>query len=170
MCYKWVLILTAALVTTLSKPPEVRADAAVINIKAISLEIAQDIAQGAVDACRKEGYQVSVVVVDRSAVPQVVLRDVYASRFAIDIAQRKANAVILAGVSTREFAANRADLTPKLNHLDDLLILRGGLPVRVAGAMAGAVGVSGAPGGDIDERCAQSGLDKVSERLEFADF
>lgn len=155
---------------TLANPIQTRADGEVINIKAIALGVAQDIAQGAIDACRREGYQVSAVVVDRSAVPQVILRDIYASRFTIDIAQRKANAVILAGVSTREFAANRKDLTPKLNHLDDLLILHGGLPIRVAGAVAGAVGVSGAPGGEIDERCAQHGLDKVRERLEFADF
>jgi uncharacterized protein GlcG (DUF336 family) len=31
------------------------------------------------------------------------------------------------------------------------------------------VGVSGAPGGDLDEACAQKGIDAVQERLDFAD-
>jgi uncharacterized protein GlcG (DUF336 family) len=53
--------------------------------------------------------------------------------------------------------------------LDDLLVLDGGLPVTVAGSMIGAVGVSGAPGGDLDEACAQRGIDGVQERLDFAD-
>jgi uncharacterized protein GlcG (DUF336 family) len=110
------------------------------------------------------------VVVDRSAVPQVIMRDLYAPRFTIDIAQQKANTVILAGTSTGEFSANRPDLTQTLNHVDGLLALRGGLPIQVAGALVGAIAVSGAPGGDIDERCAKQGLDDVAERLEFADF
>ena len=141
----------------------------VVTIKAMSLELARDIAQAAVEGCRQDGYQVSVVVVDRSAVPQVIFRDVYASSFNTDIAQRKANAVILAGVSTREFVANRPDLTAVLNHMESLLALRGGLPIRAAGALLGAVGVSGAPGGDLDEKCAQKGIDAVAERLEFAE-
>jgi uncharacterized protein GlcG (DUF336 family) len=142
----------------------------VIGVKAMSLELARDIARGAVEACRKEGYQVSVVVVDRSAVPQVIMRDVYASRFTIDIAQRKANAVVLSGVSTQELGANRPDVAALLNHVDGLLVLQGGLPIRAAGSLLGAVGVSGSPGGDIDERCAQKGLDGVAERLEFTQF
>lgn len=142
----------------------------VVTLKAISMDIARDIAQGAITACRDAGYQITAVVVDRSAVPQVILRDLYAPRFTLDIAQEKANTVILAGTSTGEFLANRQDLTQTLNHVDGLLALRGGLPIRVAGALVGAIGVSGAPGGDIDERCAQQGLDGVAERLEFADF
>lgn len=142
----------------------------VVSVKAMSLEVARDIAQAAVEACREDGYQVSAVVVDRSAVPQVIFRDVYASNFTTDIAQRKANAVILAGVGTQEFVANRPDLTAVLNHMDSLLALPGGLPIRAAGALLGAVGVSGAPGGDLDEKCAQKGIDAVAERLEFAEL
>jgi uncharacterized protein GlcG (DUF336 family) len=138
----------------------------VISTKLMSLELARDIAQGAVDACRKEGYQVSAVVVDRAAVPQVVMRDVYAAPFTVDIARRKANAVILAGTGTKEFAANRPDLAPVLDNLDDILVLPGGLPIRAAGSLLGAIGVSGSTS-QIDERCAQKGLDGVAERLEF---
>ncbi|PKO64011.1 MAG: hypothetical protein CVU23_09100, partial [Betaproteobacteria bacterium HGW-Betaproteobacteria-17] len=42
------------------------------------------------------------------------------------------------------------------------------LPIRAAGSLIGAVGVSGAPGGDKDRACAAAALRKLEERLEFA--
>jgi len=141
----------------------------VVNVKLMTLELARDIAMGAVDACRKDGYQVSVVVVDRSGRSQVVMRDVFANQYMTQLAQGKANAVILSGTGSGELRINRADIADELNLLDDLLVLDGGLPIRVAGSVIGAVGVSGAPGGDLDAACAQRGIDSVQERLDFAD-
>ena len=141
----------------------------VIDVKLMTLELARDVATAAVDACRKDGYQVSVVVVDRSGRTQVVLRDVFANQYLTQLAQGKANAVILSGTSSGELRNNRADIADELNLLEDLLVLDGGLPIRVAGSVIGAVGVSGAPGGDKDAACAQRGIDAVQERLDFAD-
>jgi uncharacterized protein GlcG (DUF336 family) len=141
----------------------------VINVKLMTLELARDIAQGAIDACRKDGYQVSVVVVDRSGRTQVVMRDVFANQYMTQLALGKANAVILSNTSSGELRKNRADIADELNLLDDLLVLDGGMPIRVAGSVIGAVGVSGAPGGDKDAACAQHGIDIVQERLDFAD-
>ena len=141
----------------------------VIDVKLMTLELARDIATAAVDACRKDGYQVSVVVVDRSGRTQVVLRDVFANQYMTQLAQGKANAVILSGTSSGELRNNRADIADELNLLENLLVLDGGLPIRVAGSVIGAVGVSGAPGGDKDAACAQRGIDAVQERLDFAD-
>lgn len=138
----------------------------VITVKLMTLELARDIATAALDACRKDGYQVSVVVVDRSGRIQVVLRDVFANQYMTQLAQAKANAVILSGTSSAELRNNRADIADELNLLQDLLVLDGGLPVRVAGSVIGAVGVSGAPGGDKDAACAQRGIDAVQERLD----
>jgi len=141
----------------------------VVNVKLMTLDLAVDIAQGAIDACREEGYQISVVVVDRSGRTQVVMRDIFANQYMTQLAQAKANAVVLSNTSSSALRKNRADIAAELNLLDDLLVLDGGLPVTVAGSMIGAVGVSGAPGGDKDEACAQSGIDGVQERLDFAD-
>jgi len=141
----------------------------VIDVKLMTLELARDIAQGAIDACRKDGYQVSVVVVDRSGRTQVVMRDVFANQYMTQLALGKANAVILSNTSSGELRKNRADIADELNLLDDLLVLDGGMPIRVAGSVIGAVGVSGAPGGDKDAACAQHGIDIVQERLDFAD-
>jgi len=141
----------------------------VVTVRLATLELARDIAWAALEACRKLGYQVGVVVVDRAGVPQVVMRDVYAPRLLLEIAEGKANAVVLSGVSTREFAENQADILDELNLLEGVLILRGGVPIRAAGSLIGAIGVSGAPGGDKDEACALKGLESVEERLEFAE-
>jgi len=141
----------------------------VVNVKLMTLDLAVDIAQGAIDACREDGYQISVVVVDRSGRTQVVMRDIFANQYMTQLAQAKANAVVLSNTSSSALRKNRADIAAELNLLDDLLVLDGGLPVTVAGSMIGAVGVSGAPGGDKDEACAQSGIDGVQERLDFAD-
>jgi len=160
-------ILTAILLPVFAMPTVLAAD--IVNAKLMTLELAVDIAQGAIDACRKDGYQISVVVVDRSGRTQVVMRDVFANQFLTQLAQAKANAVVLSNTSSSALRKNRADIVNELNLLDDLLVLDGGLPVMVAGSMIGAVGVSGAPGGDLDEACAQRGIDGVQERLDFAE-
>ncbi|MCB1733746.1 MAG: heme-binding protein [Gammaproteobacteria bacterium] len=134
-----------------------------------SLELAMDIAKGAVDACREAGYQVSAVVVDKSAVTQVILRDALAARFTMRIAEDKANAVVMSGVSSADFRKNRADIKDEMNEVDGVLVLDGGLPIIAGGGMIGAIGVSGAPGGDKDEACAAQGIAKVQERLDFAE-
>jgi uncharacterized protein GlcG (DUF336 family) len=141
----------------------------VMSTRQMTLELARDVANHTLEACRKQGYQVAVVVVDRGANPQVVLRDIYASRFTIEIAQRKANAVMLSGVSTTEFRKNRADIREEMNEVSGILVLAGGLPIRAAGSLLGAVGVSGAPGGDKDEACAAAGIKAVQERLDFVE-
>lgn len=140
-----------------------------LTVKTISLELAQDIAAESIKTCRNKGFQVSAVVVDRNGLIQVALRDDLASRFTLQIAEEKANSVILSGLNSGQFRKSRGDIRPELNHMDDLIIMQGALPIEMAGSRIGAIGVSGAPGGDIDEACAQQALHKVSERLDFAE-
>jgi uncharacterized protein GlcG (DUF336 family) len=148
--------------------PSARALAAVVvDARLMTLELASNIARAAVDACAEAGYQVSAVVVDRGGAPQVVMRDVFASRFTIEIAERKANAVILSGVSSAEFRRNRGDILAEMNEVNGVLVLDGAVPIRAGGVLLGAIGVSGAPGGDKDEACAIAGLEEVQEQLDF---
>ena len=42
---------------------------------------------------------------------------------------------------------------------------RARLEIKVDAEAIGAIGVGGAPGGDLDEACAKAGLDKISGRL-----
>ena len=48
-----------------------------------------------------------------------------------------------------------------------LVIGAGGLPIRAGGELVGGIGVSGAPSGQTDERCAQAGFDAISDDLEL---
>jgi len=140
-----------------------------LTVKTIGVELAKDIAFESIKACRKQGFQVSAVVVDRNGLVQAALRDDLATRFTLQIAEEKANTVILSGINSGEFRQSREDIRPELNHIKGIIVMQGGLPIEVAGSKIGAIGVSGAPGGDLDERCALQALEALSERIEFAE-
>ena len=140
-----------------------------LNVRTISMELAKDIAHESIKACRKSGFNVSAVVVDRNGLVQAALRDDLATRFPLQIAEQKANSVILSGINSGDFRRARSDIQQELNHMDDLIVMEGALPIEIAGSKIGAVGVSGAPGGDKDESCAQQALEALAERIEFAE-
>ena len=137
------------------------------SIKNIGLDLANDLAQAAVAECRKRGYQVSAVVVDRNGLLRVALRDDLAPRFTLQISEEKANLAVMAGTSSGDFRNRRDDIRAEMNHLDGIIVMEGALEIIAGGARLGAIGVSGAPGGDIDQACAQQALDKYADRLEF---
>ena len=140
----------------------------VIAEKNIGMDLARDIASEAINACRKDGYNVSAVVVDRYGLERATLRDDAASRFTIEIAHRKANMTVMAWMDSGEFRKNRPDIQQELNHIDGLIVMEGGIKIVAGGYNIGAVGVSGAPGGEKDAVCAKKALEKLSERIEFA--
>lgn len=148
-------------------------DAAIANdvysIKNIGLDLARDLAAEAVNVCRKQGYQVSAVVVDRNGLLRVAMRDDLAPRFTLQISEEKANLAVMAGTSSADFRNRRDDIRAEMNHLDDIIVMEGAVEIIAGGSRLGAIAVSGAPGGDIDEACAQKALDKFAERLEFLD-
>lgn len=137
-----------------------------VNLKRMSLETAQNIAQATIDACRAEGIQVGVTVVDRDGIPQVALRDTIAPTITLPISKGKAYAAVMFGVATSELA-DRAN-TP-IGRVPGLVMSAGGVPVQVGGLLLGGVGVSGAPSGETDEKCAIAGVDAVRDDLEMAD-
>lgn len=140
----------------------------IVSDKSIGMELARDIANETIQACRKDGYHVSAVVVDRFGLTRAVLRDDLASRFTLEIAERKANMTVMAWVDSGQFRQARADIQQELNHIDGIIVMEGGIKIIAGGYNIGAVGVSGAPGGDKDAACAQKALQKLSERIEFA--
>jgi len=156
--------LAAALALTLSISPAMAEDEMVVNIKRLSMETTQAMAAAAIEACRKEGINVGVTVVDRNGIPQVMLRDTLAAHLTIEISKRKAYtaANFNAATSTLE---DRADTA--VGRFDDLIMSAGGVPINVGGFIYGGIGVSGAPSGETDEMCAQAGLDAVAEDLEM---
>jgi uncharacterized protein GlcG (DUF336 family) len=136
------------------------------NIKRLSLETALRIAQAAIDQCRKEGVQIAVTVVDRGGHEQVVLRDVLAMDITVPISKQKAHTAMAfnSPLSQLEDRFKGAYGVPKM---DSLVISAGGIPVNVGGSLMAGIGVSGAPSGETDEKCARAGLDAVLADLEM---
>ncbi len=151
----------------LTLPPGFAAD--VLTEKNIGMDLARDIASETVLACRAQGYHVSAVVVDRHALIRAALRDDLAARFTLEIAERKANMTVMAWMDSGAFRAARKDIRADLNQIDGLIVMDGGVKIEAGGYNIGAVGVSGAPGGDKDAACAKKALEKLSERIEFGD-
>ena len=140
----------------------------VVSDKSIGMELARDIANEAIMACRKDGYHIAAVVVDRHAIMRAALRDDLASRFTLEIAERKANMTVMAWTNSGQFKSARSDIRQELNHINGLIVMTGGVKIIAGGFNLGAIGVSGAPGGEKDEACAKKALDKLQERIEFA--
>lgn len=140
----------------------------VVSDKSIGMELARDIANETIMACRKDGYHVSAVVVDRHGLLRAALRDDLAARFTLEIAERKANMTVMAWTDSGQFKDARSDIRQELNHIDGLIVMDGGIKIVSGGYNLGAVGVSGAPGGEKDAACAKKALQKLNERIEFA--
>ena len=136
-----------------------------VTVKRLSLETATRIAQGAIQACRKEGIQIGVTVVDRDGTVQVALRDTIAAPITLSISRQKAFTAVNFNAATSQLA-ERAN-TP-IGRIDGLVMSPGGLPIQAGGQLLGGVGVSGAPSGKTDEACAQAGIDQVIDDLEMA--
>lgn len=157
--------LAGTLAGALASAPAVAEDSMVIQVKRMSLDTAMTVAKATVDACREEGIQVGVTVVDRDGVPQAVLRDTIAPTITLPISEGKAYAAVMFGVPTSELG-ERAN-TP-IGRVPGVVMSAGGVPIQVAGSLLGGVGVSGAPSGETDQACAQAGVDAVMTDLEMA--
>ena len=140
----------------------------VVTDKSIGMDLARDIADEAVTACRKSGFNVSAVVVDRHGLMRAALRDDSAARFTLEIAERKANMTVMAWTNSGTFRDARRDIQQELNHINGLIVMDGGIKITSGGYNLGAIGVSGAPGGEKDAACAKKALEKLSERIEFS--
>lgn len=148
---------------------QTRAQDALVTYKSLAPKIALDLAQAALADCQQRGYQVAVAVVDRAGVIQVVLRDRYAGPHTPATASGKAwTAATFRNSTSSLFAASQPGMMQAgIRNLPGAVIIAGGLIVESGGLLVGAVGVSGAPGGDADEACAKAGIEAVQGKLDF---
>ena len=137
-----------------------------VSIKRMSLDTALKAAQAAIEACRKEGVQIAVTVIDRGGAAQVVLRDVLAADLTLKVSQAKAYAAMSFVTPTSQLEGRFTTPFGPAS-VGGVVIAAGGLPIQAGGELVGAIGVSGAPSGQIDERCARAGFDAISEDLEL---
>jgi uncharacterized protein GlcG (DUF336 family) len=136
-------------------------------VATLAPETALAAAQAALKYCRDSGWQVTVAVVDRSAVPLVVLRDRYAGFHTLDTGIGKARTAVSFRTPTGQLAESTQAGKPEsgIRAVPGVIMVSGGLPVEMAGSIVGGIGVSGAPGGENDERCATAGIKAIEDQL-----
>lgn len=160
------IFATTSLLACITGQPLFADDSMTVLIKRLKMETALTIAQAAIKQCRKEGVQIAVTVVDRGGHPQVMLRDVLAMDIALPISKQKAHTAMAfnAPLSQLSDSFNKPYRAPKL---EGLILGAGGIPINIGGNIMGGIGVSGAPSGKTDEKCAVAGLEAVREDLEL---
>ena len=141
-----------------------------VTQKALSLEMAQAIVQGTVERCRADGFSVSVSVIDVSGLLKAFVRDDGNNGpHTIDLSRRKAyTALTFASRWATSLEAAKAwghALGSPMPNVEGTTGLGGGVPIKVGDVAIGAVGVSGAVGGDKDEVCAKAGIAKIAHLL-----
>jgi uncharacterized protein GlcG (DUF336 family) len=145
------------------------AQESLVTYKSLTPEIALDLARAALADCQKRGYQVAVAVVDRFGIGQVMLRDRYAGPHTPATASGKAwTAATFRSSTSNLFTISQPGMMQAgIRSLPGAVIIGGGLIVETGGSLVGAIGVSGAPGGDADEVCAKAGIEAVQTKLDF---
>jgi len=160
MAYR--LMLATAFVMLMSYP--VPASDELPRESVLPLSLAGKAIQASLDACNKDGYRVSVSVVDRAGVLRAMVRADGAGPHTVDSSRKKAYTAASLRRPTTELAEliNKVPTLQALREMNDqVLMLGGGVPIEIGGEVVGGIGVGGAPGAQLDDACAQAGLGAI---------
>jgi len=143
------------------------ARAQVLMQKDVSARMAWAIIEAATSQSEKDGYSISIAVLDRVGRFRAYLQGDRASLANIELARRKAYTALAFRRTSMEWAQRTAGASELAGQrsLNEVIPLGGGIPIKVGDDTIGAIGVSGAPGQEKDEACAQAGLAKVADQL-----
>lgn len=122
----------------------------------------------AMRACEANGFAVSAAVVDIDGGLQVVIRGDHAGIQTVQSAVDKATTSAVYGIDSSVWvdrAAKGEEISPLLNQLPHLILARGGVVIRIGDEVLGGIAVGGAPGGQIDEKCARVGADILQKEF-----
>jgi len=132
--------------------------------RVLPLDMAVDIARGAIDKCRADGYRTTVAIIDAAGNLKLSARDDGTSPHTVEVARKKAYTALIYRRPSMDTAKAWATQVPPPS-IEGTIALGGGFPIRAGDQVVGAIGVSGAPGQDKDEACANAGLAAVAARL-----
>ena len=134
--------------------------------KNVSMKMSQAIIDGTIEQCTKDGYKVSVVIVDFAGLVHASLRGDGTSPHTMEFARKKAYTARTRGQTSLEFMKlTENPANAYLRQIPDVVAVGGGVPIKIGNMTIGGVGVSGAPGGEKDEVCALAGIAKVADQL-----
>jgi len=145
----------------------------VVTTHKISAALANELVGDSVAQCAKNGYKVVAGVVALDGLRQAVLRGDGAPIHSMDNAFYKAYTLASMGsarkeTSTKQIQDRMAKAAPSsvpVFPLPNITYAQGALAIMAGAEIIGALGVSGAPGGNFDEDCARFALDKVKDRM-----
>ena len=142
------------------------ASAQLITHRDLSLSLALSMAQGALEACKARGFNVSVVVVDRGGDTLVALKGDEAGPHTMENARRKAYTARTFKMTTEAFIQEMKTRPVRREQttLPNVIAINGGVPIKAGNDVLGGVGLSGSPG--VDEECVNAGLEKVKQYLQ----
>lgn len=141
--------------------------AEVRTVRDIPTALAVEAVSAAVADCASKGYNVSGAVVDRAGQLKALQRADNAGPHSIETSRRKAYTSLTMKAPTAKLleTTQKNPAAANLVFIDDFIALGGGLPIQVEGETIGAIGIGGAPGGHLDEQCAEAGIAKIKDRL-----
>ncbi len=158
-----VLVAVAAL----SFPAHAAQDVLVRHV--LSGRMATDLAQRAVEICGQRGFEVSASIADAAGEIRTTISSDGVSALSVETARRKAHAAAIVGFPTSKlveatkaapaYAAMLSAVHP------EFVFLAGALPIRIDGAVVGAIGIGGGPNGEQDESCATEAVAQIADRL-----
>ena len=134
--------------------------------KNVSMAMALAIIQGTLEQCTKDGYKVSVTIVDKAGNVAASIRGDGTNPHTMEFSRLKAYTSRTRGQTSLEFMKLTSDpASAYLRQIPNVVAVGGGVPIKVGNEIIGGVGVSGAPGGEKDEVCANAGLANVEAAL-----
>jgi uncharacterized protein GlcG (DUF336 family) len=142
------------------------ASAQLLARKDLSAAIAVTMAQETIATCLANGYRVSVTVVGRNGEVILQLRGDNTGPHTMENSFKKA-------FTSRTFRIPSGEMEERLRknpqmgaqYLTGFTTGRGALPIKLGEEVIGAIGASGAPGGEKDEACVKAAIDKVADQL-----
>jgi uncharacterized protein GlcG (DUF336 family) len=134
--------------------------------KNISMAMALAIIQGTIEQCSKDGYKVSVTIVDKAGNVAASIRGDGTNPHTMEFARLKAYTARTRNQTSQQTMKQMEDpANAFLKQIPNVVGIGGGVPIRAGNEPIGGVGVSGAPGGEKDEVCANAGIAKVADAL-----
>ncbi len=131
----------------------------------IPLRLAQQLVEATQAACADQGFPITVSVLDRNGVDILLAREDGATDASVEVARDKAYTAVGFNNPTSALE-DRVETTGfGILTVDGFTVLPGGLPIEAGDELIGGIGVSGAPGGEIDENCAEAGLEAIGPSL-----
>ena len=136
-----------------------------VSERSLSASAAMELATASLARCRADGYKVTITVLNRHARTAVVISDDGVNPHTLENSMRKAYTAFTTRSASVETGKRTQPGLAGFMQLEKITTIEGGLPIFSGTELVGAVGVSGAPGGEKDSVCAQAGLDKIAKSL-----